>query len=128
MHDHATIKLDTSLVAIFLNRCHLSFKQLLFENMSQLQMALSKYITTGNNINQTNLPLTKTDDTGGEYEYMHAPLNFEKWIQESATRIETSMTNTLPEQEIEQIKLLTRDATRSKNYHMTNLLTSLVHT
>ena len=96
-------------------------------------MALSKYITIGNatnsslNQNQTNVPHL-TNNTSNEYEYMHAPLNFEKWIQESATRIETAMTSTLPEEEIEQIKLLTRDATRSKNYHMTNLLTSLVHT
>ena len=86
MHDTATIKLDTSLVAIFLNRCHLSFKQLLFENMSQLQMALSKYITIGNattnslsSNNQTNL-LSANSTTSNEYEYMHAPLNFEKWI------------------------------------------------
>ena len=65
---------------------------------------------------------------GNSYEYMHAPLNYEKWIQESASRIETQMTSTLPEQELEEIDKLTRDACQSKNQHMRHLLTSLVHT
>jgi len=77
MHDSATIKLDTSLVSIYLNRCHLAFKQMMFETLSQLKVALGKFVLGESN-----------------YEYPHAPFLFEKWIQESATRIETSMTQT----------------------------------
>ena len=75
MHDSATIKLDTSVVSIFLNRCHLSFKQMLFENLSQLKLALSKYLAGEN-----------------DYEYPHAPMLYEKWIQDSASDIERSFT------------------------------------
>jgi len=35
MHEETgTIKFDTSLISIFLNRCHLSFKQMMFENLA----------------------------------------------------------------------------------------------
>ena len=57
------IKFDTSLVSIFLNRCHLSFKQMMFENLSQLKLALTKFVQGEN-----------------DYEYLHAPLHYEKWI------------------------------------------------
>jgi len=65
MHESATIKLDTSVVSIFLNRCHLSFKQMMFENLSQLKVALSKYVAGS-----------------ADYEYCHAPMVYEKWIQD----------------------------------------------
>ena len=77
MQEQANIKLDTSLVSLFLNRCHLSFKQLMFEGLSQLKVSLGKYFCG------------ETD-----YEYPHAPMLYEKWVQESATQIETSMTQT----------------------------------
>jgi len=38
------------------------------------------------------MALTKYIAGEADYEYMHAPIHFEKWIQESATEIETSMT------------------------------------
>ena len=63
MQDQVTLKLDTSLVSIFLNRCHLSFKQTMFEGLSQLKMSLCKYIAGES-----------------DYEYPHAPLLYEKWI------------------------------------------------
>ena len=80
MHEQSTIKFDTSLVSIFLNRCHLSFKQMMFENLSQMKLALTKFIKG------------ETD-----YEYPHAPLIYEKWIQDSANTIENSMTATSTE-------------------------------
>ena len=57
------IKFDTSLVSIFLNRCHLSFKQMMFENLSQLKLSLTKFIKGEK-----------------DYEYPHAPILYEKWI------------------------------------------------
>ena len=38
------LRLDTSLISIYLNRCHLSFKQMMFENLAQLKEALSMFI------------------------------------------------------------------------------------
>ena len=38
------LRLDTSLISIYLNRCHLSFKQMMFENLAQLKEALSLFI------------------------------------------------------------------------------------
>lgn len=111
MHDSATIKLDTSMVSIFLNRCHLSFKQMMFENLSQLKVSLSKFIAGS-----------------AEYEYQHAPLFYEKWIQDQAVSIETSMTTISNAEQMNKIESLTRDAVRNKSYHMRHLLTSLVHT
>ena len=67
MHDSATIKLDTSLVSIFLNRCHLSFKQMMFENFSKLKSSLNMFVNGKAN-----------------YEYPHPPMHYEKWIQDSA--------------------------------------------
>ena len=31
------VRFDTSLISLFLNRCHLSFKQMMFENLSDLK-------------------------------------------------------------------------------------------
>mmetsp|Transcript_41401 Transcript_41401/g.54480 ORF Transcript_41401/g.54480 Transcript_41401/m.54480 type:complete len:130 (-) Transcript_41401:134-523(-) len=111
MQEHATIKLDSSLVSLFLNRCHLSFKQMMFESLSQLKLAISKYLCS------------ETD-----YEYPHAPMLYEKWVQQSASSIETSMTQTTTADQMDNIEKLTRDATRNKSYHMRHLLTSLVNT
>ena len=42
--DELRIRLDTSLISIFLNRCHLSFKQMMFENLAQLKEAMTLFI------------------------------------------------------------------------------------
>ena len=53
------LRLDTSLISIYLNRCHLSFKQMMFENLAQLKEALSLFIQ------------------GKPYQYSFAPMLFE---------------------------------------------------
>ena len=53
---------------------------MMFENLSQMKLALTKFI------------MGETD-----YEYPHAPLIYEKWIQDSANTIENSMTATSTE-------------------------------
>lgn len=64
MHEETgTIKFDTSLISIFLNRCHLSFKQMMFENLAQLKLAMTRFIKGQS-----------------DYEYPHAPMLYEKWI------------------------------------------------
>jgi len=107
----ATIKFDTSLISIFLNRCHLSFKQMMFENLAQLKLAMNKFIKGQS-----------------DYEYPHAPILYEKWIQDSANQIETCTTASSTEDQLNKIEAFTRDAIRNKSYHMKHLLTSLVHT
>ena len=79
--DTGTIRFDTSLVSLFLNRCHLSFKQMMFENLGQLRNSLNKYIRGQM-----------------EYEYPHAPMLFEKWIQDKATQIETGTIASSPQE------------------------------
>ena len=102
--------MDTSLITIFLNRCYLAFKQMMFENLSELKNSLEKYLAGDQ-----------------DYEYPLAPLAYEKWIQESAGQIERSMTDRTAEDQLAEIKELTRDATWNKSLHMRHLLTSLVH-
>ena len=49
---------------------------MMFENLSQLKLAMTKYLKGEK-----------------DYEYPHAPILYEKWIQDSANALETSMTN-----------------------------------
>ena len=42
------VRFDTSLISIFLNRCHLSFKQMMFENLSDLKNSLEIYLSNEN--------------------------------------------------------------------------------
>ena len=104
------IRLDTSLVSIFLNRCHLSFKQMMFENLAQLKESMSLFIQ------------------GKPYEYYFAPMLFEQWIEEKAQKIETESTHMKHAEQLANIEAVTRDAKRDKNFHMKHLLTSLTHT
>ena len=84
---------------------------MMFENLGQLKLSLTKFIR-----GQT------------DYEYPHAPLLFEKWVQDSAQEIENSLTATSTDEQLARIDSLTKNATRNKSYHMKHLLTSIVHT
>ena len=104
------LRLDTSLISIYLNRCHLSFKQMMFENLAQLKDALSLFVQ------------------GKPYQYAFAPMLFEQWVEEKAQSIEDESVRMGHREQLDQIELITRDSKKDKTFHMKHLLTSIAHT
>lgn len=78
------------MVSIFLNRCHLGFKQLMFEHLSQLKEALTQYVR-------------------GEtkYSYAQAPMLFERWVAETARTVEDDLVHTSGDALVQQVEALT---------------------
>lgn len=85
---------NTSLIATFLNRCHISFKQMMFENVSELKGSMTAYLQAG--------PASTRD-----YEYPLAPMYYEQWVSEKANKIEQEAMHQNADKQIAEISAVT---------------------